>query len=128
MGWKLNPELEAQCLAMAAPRDGVVSGPVQPPTFKDEAEFQAAVIKQARAWGWLVYHTYDSRRSEEGFPDLLMLRRDRQIAAELKRSSKEKLSRAQQKWAHGFQAAGGKTHHYYVWSPENWDFILHELS
>ena len=35
-----------------------------------EKGFQAAVVELARLRGWLVYHTYDSRRSAKGFPDL----------------------------------------------------------
>ena len=31
-----------------------------------EKEFQATVIEYAKACGWKVYHTYDSRRSDPG--------------------------------------------------------------
>lgn len=43
---------------------------------------------QVRAWaeraGWLVYFTWNSKHSPEGFPDLVMLRPPRLIIAELK--------------------------------------------
>ena len=39
-----------------------------------EAEFQAAILKEAKRFGWKAYHTYDSRRSHKGFPDLVLVR------------------------------------------------------
>ena len=39
-----------------------------------ERDFQGQVISMAEALGWLVYHTYDSRHSKAGFPDLNMVR------------------------------------------------------
>lgn len=55
----------------------------QPPSLT-EAQFQAAVIELAERCGYLVYHTYDSRRSSPGFPDLTITRNGRVIFAELK--------------------------------------------
>ena len=49
-----------------------------------EREFQAQVIAAAEAMGWLCYHTHDSRRSQPGFPDLIMVRGYRMVALELK--------------------------------------------
>ena len=40
-----------------------------------EKQFMAQVVELAKLKGWLVYHTYDSRRSEPGFPDLCMVRK-----------------------------------------------------
>lgn len=62
-----------------------------------EAELLATVVDMARALGWLVHHTHDSRRSESGVPDLLMVNnqhmgRPRVIFAELK-SEGAKLTR-----------------------------------
>lgn len=76
-----------------------------------ELEFTRWVRKQAtEGHGWMVYHTYDSRRSDAGFPDLVMVRGGRIIFAELKydkgyadwddRKPKRrgKISDAQQEW------------------------------
>ena len=49
-----------------------------------EAQFQAWVMNLAKVHGWLVYHTYDSRRSLRGFPDIIAIRRGRMLALELK--------------------------------------------
>ncbi|MEW6583441.1 MAG: VRR-NUC domain-containing protein, partial [Actinomycetota bacterium] len=49
-----------------------------------EAAFQDQVVDLARLRGWLVYHTFDSRHSAAGFPDLILARGDRLVAAELK--------------------------------------------
>lgn len=53
------------------------------PTISERA-FQAQVIAAAEAMGWLCYHTHDSRRSQPGFPDLIMVRGYRMVALELK--------------------------------------------
>ena len=49
-----------------------------------EKELMTTVCTMAQLHGWLVYHTYDSRRSTPGFPDLCLLRPSRCILAELK--------------------------------------------
>jgi hypothetical protein len=52
-----------------------------------EAELQSSVIKMATLFGWMHYHTHDSRRSPKGFPDLVLVRGQRLIFAELKRQN-----------------------------------------
>lgn len=49
-----------------------------------ETDFQEQVVSLALLCGWLVYHTYDSRRSRKGFPDLVLVKPPRVIFAELK--------------------------------------------
>jgi len=44
----------------------------QDPDETPEAVLLAYVRELARQNGYLVYHTYDSRRSEEGFPDVVL--------------------------------------------------------
>jgi hypothetical protein len=38
-----------------------------------EADFQLTIRSWARLGGWLVYCTYDSRRSPHGYPDLVLV-------------------------------------------------------
>lgn len=52
-----------------------------------EAALQAHIVADARSLGVrdeFIYHTYDSRRSQIGFPDLLILHNGRALAIECK--------------------------------------------
>ncbi len=49
-----------------------------------EKQFQQAVVDFGRALGWRVFHPFDARHSEDGFPDLTLARRGRLVFAELK--------------------------------------------
>lgn len=49
-----------------------------------EAAFQQQVLNLAAFYGWRSYHTHDSRRSQPGFPDLVLVRGPELIFAELK--------------------------------------------
>lgn len=86
-----------------------------------EKAFQSLVEQAARAAGWMVYHTYNSRRSEPGFPDLTMVhpRDGRLVFAELK-TMKGELSEAQKAWTSALEWAGQEV---YVWKPGNWSEI-----
>ena len=79
-----------------------------------EAQFQKIVEGYAKVMGWLYYHTYDSRRSVAGYPDLVMLRGERQVVAELKRQKGKKPSEKQQNWLDRYKAVGAEV---YVWRP-----------
>lgn len=80
-----------------------------------EKELQSQVVAQAKALGWMVYHTHDSRRSEPGFPDLVLVHaRHGVLFRELKRAS-GRVSAAQKAWLAGLEAAGADAA---VWWPE----------
>jgi hypothetical protein len=82
-----------------------------------EAELQAAVIEMAAWFGYrLVYHTHDSRRSAEGFPDLVIVGKGRVLFIELK-SASGNLTPAQATWYAGLVEAGAEV---FVWRPEDW--------
>lgn len=94
---------------------------VHPPPDSDwesEQDFQRRIIALANAHGWLVYHTYDSRRSEPGFPDLVMAR-DRLIFAEVK-TAFGRATREQTFWLQRLAEAGAEA---YLWRPSDWDDI-----
>lgn len=80
-----------------------------------EAAWQAEVVRTARALGFLVYHTYDSRRSDKGFPDLTMVRRDRVLFAELK-TQKGRIRPEQRVWLDRLAAGPGEV---YLWRPDD---------
>lgn len=56
---------------------------------KPEADFQDNIIEYATFFRWLVYHTHDSRRSEPGFPDLVLVKRPRLLLWEVKGVTKK---------------------------------------
>lgn len=70
-----------------------------------EKQFQEAVVEMAQILGWRVYHTFDSRRSAPGFPDLVLVR-DRIVYLELKTET-GRISAQQADWIAAINAAGG---------------------
>jgi hypothetical protein len=89
-----------------------------------EREFQRWVEQVAEMTGWLLHHETDSRRSRRGFPDLIMVRRDRLIAAELK-SAKGRVRPEQKVWLDRLEAAGVEV---YLWRPSDADAIVQCLT
>ena len=74
-----------------------------------EKDWQRTVVDLAKQLGWKrIYHTFDSRRSTHGFPDLVICR-DRVIYLELKRE-KGKLSPEQVTWLRALWAAGAEAY------------------
>lgn len=67
---------------------------------QSERQFQTAVVEYAEHLRWLAYHTFDSRRSKPGFPDLVLLRPPRLIIAELK-TEKGRVKPDQREWLDG---------------------------
>lgn len=62
-----------------------------------EGEFQTQVLELARLGGWSHYHTFDSRKSVAGFPDLVLVRGNRILFIELK-SDRGKVTPEQRAW------------------------------
>ena len=88
-----------------------------------EKMFQQAVVDYARLHKWMVYHTFNSRRSVKGFPDLLLVR-ERTICAELK-TMRGRMSPAQVDWATRLTRAHTPV---YIWRPNMWAQIEQVLS
>lgn len=84
-----------------------------------EKEFLAQVVALARLRGWFTYHTHDSRRSTAGFPDLILCRRERIIAAELKVGNRQPTPE-QEAWLVALWIAGVQAE---VWRPSAWPEI-----
>lgn len=83
-----------------------------------EKEFQSQVLTLAHLQSWLCYHTFDSRRSAAGFPDLTLVR-ERVVFIELKTDT-GKLSASQEHWIAALRKAGAEVH---VFRPSQWDEI-----
>ena len=88
-----------------------------------EREWQAQVVSAAQALGWTTYHTHDSRRSDKGWPDLVLVR-DRLVVAELKTAT-GRVSSEQRMWLDLLKSAGVET---YLWRPDDADEVLAVLS
>jgi VRR-NUC domain len=86
---------------------------------QSERAFQASVVRYAELMGWAVFHPYDSRRSQVGFPDLVMVRRPRIVWAELK-AQRGRLTDAQRAWIEELRACGQAA---VVWRPSDWQEI-----
>ena len=87
-----------------------------------EKELQANVVELARLMGWRHYHTYDSRHSPEGFPDLILIRLGRLIFAELK-SEHGRITQTQKDWLEELglvEARSNGTVQVCLWRPEDW--------
>jgi len=82
-----------------------------------EAELQSAIVELAAWLGYrLAYHTYDSRRSAEGFPDLVIVGHKRVLFIEVK-SATGNLTPKQAHWYAGLIEAGAEA---FVFRPEDW--------
>ena len=92
-----------------------------------EREFQATVIEMARAFGWRVYHTHDSRRSDPGFPDLTMARKGRILFMELK-AEKGKPTEAQLDWLLALRSSFSVNVHVALYRPSDMPRIVELLT
>ena len=90
-----------------------------------ERQFQQQIIQLAKYLGWLVYHTYDSRRSEAGFPDLVLVHRKKKktLFAELKVGDNQP-TKDQVLWLLTLDQAGQWSE---LWHPDQWHRIEHIL-
>lgn len=90
-----------------------------------ESAFQKQVEGLAKVYGWLRYHTHDSRRSHAGFPDLVLLRGPELIFAELK-TDRGRIRPEQQDWIDALQLVPGVD--VYLWRPKDWDALHARLA
>ena len=89
-----------------------------------EKELQRTVIEMAKAHGWKVYFSWSSMHSPGGFPDLVMVRKDKLVFAELK-SENGRVSEIQYGWLTALDEVAdcnsGLT--VYIWRPSDLDTI-----
>ena len=97
--------------------------------IQNEKQFQDGIIHLAQMHGWLVYHTYDSRRCVPGFPDLFLThpKRGEVIIAELKTDT-GRLREAQKEWLDALSLAqqniDSTCFHTCLWRPKDRDRIV----
>jgi hypothetical protein len=92
----------------------------------NEAAFQRMIMDLARYNGWRVYHTHDSRRSEPGFPDLVIARRNSPLWLVELKSPRGRMTPAQWSWIDTLRTATGVRSE--VWRPDDFDRIAAILS
>lgn len=90
-----------------------------PGLLMSEAELQRNVLDAAKTIGWLRYHTYMSKGSQPGFPDLVLLhkKQDRCVFVELKRERGTQ-SPEQVEYENVLRALTYVE--YYLWRPRHW--------
>ncbi len=89
-----------------------------------ERDFQSTIIQAAELLGYLVYHTFDSRRCQRGFVDLVMTKPGRCIMAELK-TEKGRLRPEQKTWIATLSTCPGVE--VYIWKPHQIDEVIQLL-
>jgi hypothetical protein len=84
-----------------------------------EREFQAQVVLEAERLGWLVFHAWNSRHSQSGYPDLTLVhpQQRRVVFAEIKRDVASRLSARQSIWLSALRCCPGVES--FVWKPSD---------
>ncbi len=90
-----------------------------------EAELLDAVRQACRWSGLLCYHTHDSRRSERGFPDVVVVGPHGVVFRELK-AERGRVTPDQREWLDRLTDADADAD---VWRPDDWPTrVLAELA
>ena len=76
-----------------------------------EKLFMQSVIDLATVLGWAHFHVFDSRRSDSGWPDVVLAKPPRLLAVELK-GPRGRLTAEQERWLSLLASCGVETH---VW-------------
>lgn len=88
-----------------------------------ERALQNMIIQVATLLGWKTYHTFDSRRSSPGWPDLVLCKAPRLLIRELK-TEHGRLRAEQLHWLKALQDCGMDAK---VWRPSDWEEIVQTL-
>jgi hypothetical protein len=89
-----------------------------------EASFLKTVREAARLAGWETYHTLNSKGSEPGWPDLVLVKPGRLLISELK-TDHGRLTREQTHWLRLLATCAAPE--VSVWRPDDLDAILATL-
>lgn len=89
-------------------------------TFASEKDFQAAVVALCAWLGLAVFHPYESRRSQPGYPDLTVVGPGGVLWRELKTTT-GRVSPAQRDWLARLTDAGMDAR---VWRPDDWPNMI----
>ena len=101
------------------------SSTVVPVAALSEKQYQQQIIDFARLNSWLVYHTFDSRHSEGGFPDIIAIRGATLLALEIKGAKAKEPPPDQVAWIGAFQQVRF-VHADFVY-PRHWEQVAETL-
>jgi hypothetical protein len=82
------------------------SAPPAPPVLSERA-FMQALRREALAGGWMLYHTFDSRRSAPGFVDCVLAKPGQPLLCWELKTAEGVVTLAQQRW---LEVLGQVTH------------------
>lgn len=89
-----------------------------------EKAWQQQVLEISTLCRWQHFHVFDSRRSDPGWPDLVLVRAPELLVAELK-TDRGRLTPQQAQWLDRLAACGVEAH---VWRPRDFDQVWERLS
>lgn len=95
------------------------------PASLTERQFTSLLVDVARIAGWRRYHTFDSRRSNHGFPDWVLVKGSRLLFVELK-SEIRKVRPDQAEWLDALRQVPVVEVH--LWRPSDWPTIVETLT
>lgn len=96
----------------------------QPAPISEKA-FMSAVVRLARQQEYLVYHTWSSKRSPEGFPDLICARAGSPLLAIETKTDTGQVTPAQAAWLEALGGCTGVVAE--VWKPAQLQEIVERL-
>lgn len=110
----------------------ILRPPAPPRDDITEKAFQDLIVQLAQWCGWRTYHTHDSRRSDAGWPDLVLVRERTEsesrghllLFRELK-ARRGRITPEQQLWGRLLLGAGAS---WAIWKPDDWDLIVETLT
>lgn len=88
-----------------------------------ERDWQSTVTGLATVMGWWTHHHHDSRRSSEGWPDLVLLRPPDALFVELKTNT----GRVRPEQALVLQMLSECGLEVHVWRPRDWEIVRSRL-
>lgn len=92
-------------------------------SVETEKQFMARVIDAARRAGWRVYHTYNSRQSAPGFPDLVVAKAGERVLFIECKTDTGRMTPTQQAWIDLLDSTRGEPEAH-VWRPQDWTDIV----
>jgi hypothetical protein len=90
-----------------------------------EKAFMAAVVRLAREHGYMVYHTWNSKKSPEGFPDLVCARAGSPLLAIETKTDAGQVTPAQAAWLEALAGCTGVVSE--VWRPSMLSEVVERL-